>query len=96
MIAEEFDIHDCDIPIRDVKTVIADSCCEVGTDKNGDKVTSVLAIDGTYYRIVVCKHNPPHNSRRKFLDEDKSPPDKLPVYLGREHFSAPEHFRTSF
>ena len=33
-------------------------------------MTCALALDGTYYRIVVCKHNPPHSAKRKFTPED--------------------------
>ena len=67
IIAEDVNMHVCDIQITDIKTVIVDSCYTVGTDKNLDEVTSALALDGTLYRLILCKHNPPHGAtKRKF------------------------------
>jgi hypothetical protein len=37
-------------------------------DDNGDTVRVGKGLDGYYYRLVVCKHNPPHSPKRKFTD----------------------------
>jgi hypothetical protein len=86
IIAEQLEEHECDIPIKDIETIIADSCCNMGSDENGDKVTTALGIDGTYYRIIVCKHNPPHSTKRNFTGYGPNgdltePPRKIYIKL---------------
>jgi hypothetical protein len=69
MVAEEWDEHKCDfkdIPLTDCKSIILDHITDFGQDKNGDHVYRAWALDGVLYRLVVCKHNPPHSAKRKF------------------------------
>ena len=73
LIAEEITVHNCDIEVRDVRTLIVDSCHELGQDGNGDRLTSALAIDGTYYRILECHHNPPHSLESRLVTAIKRP-----------------------
>ncbi len=81
LVAEEYESHKCDfrdIGIRDCKEIILDHMTDCGFDKNGDKVTLAWSLNGVLYRLVECKHNPPHRTRPRpdeILHEDKSDED---------------------
>jgi hypothetical protein len=82
MIAEESGTHVCDfddLPIVGCEEIVLDRLSDSGTEKNGDHVYLAWAKNNMLYRLLVCKHNPPHSAERKFTDGD-TPPDKLAVY----------------
>lgn len=73
LIAEEYESHTCDfrdVPLKGCKEIVLDHMTACGVDKSGDNVTLGWGIDGTLYRLIVCKHNPPHSTKRKSTDEE--------------------------
>jgi|SRR5208283_3632683 len=73
MIAEESRRHKCDfrdVPIRGCEEIVLDHLTDSGVDKNGDQLHLAWALNGMLYRLLVCKHNPPHSTKRKFTDEN--------------------------
>ncbi len=73
LIAEEQKTHKCnfsDIPILDCEELVLDHITDSGQDRNGDHVHLAWALNGTLYRLLVCKHTPPHSAKRKFTPED--------------------------
>jgi hypothetical protein len=85
VIAEELTSHTCHIPTRNAETIYLDWLDEEFVNADDDRVRMAKGLNGTLYRIILCKHNPPHSFRSRWLtgkdDESKRPPDKLPVYL---------------
>jgi hypothetical protein len=84
LIEEEARDHTCDfgdIEIKGVKEILLDRITDLHQDRNGDHVYTAWGLDGIFYRLVECKHNPPHATKRKFTGCNNPPPDKLPVYL---------------
>lgn len=83
MIQEEMSIHHCDfhdINLTGAREIVLDTITDLRLDRNGDHVYIAWGLDRLFYRLVECKHNPPHSTKRKSTDEN-SPRDKLPVYL---------------
>jgi len=74
LIAEEYELHKCDF--RDVgirgKEIILGHMTDCGLNRNGDRVTLAWSIDGVLYRLIECKHNPPHRTRPR-PDESLQP-----------------------
>jgi hypothetical protein len=63
LIAEEYATHNCDfrdIPLQDCEQILVDHMTDCGADKNGDGVVLGWGLDGTLYRLIVCKHKEPH------------------------------------
>ena len=63
LVAEQYEAHTCDfrdVPIQDCKEIVLDHMTDCGMNKDGDNVTLGWGIDGTLYRLVVCKHKEPH------------------------------------
>jgi hypothetical protein len=73
LVAEEQDSHVCKIACQGVKSIFFDCINDAIEDDNGDTVRVGKGLDGYYYRLIVCKHDPPHS----YL---KRPPEELPVY----------------
>jgi hypothetical protein len=73
MIAEKQRSHRCDqtnLPIRGCEELVLDHITDSGQDTNGDHLHLAWAVDGMLYRLLVCEHNPPHGTKRKFPDPD--------------------------
>jgi len=69
MIQEEMTKHQCDyrdIQISDAQELLLDHLTDLGVDRNGDHIYIAWGLDGIFYRLVECKHNPPHATKRKF------------------------------
>lgn len=69
LIEEEARTHTCDfrdIDIRDVKEILFDRITDLDQDRNGDHIYIGWGLDGVFYRLEECKHNPPHATKRKF------------------------------
>jgi hypothetical protein len=69
LVAEQQAAHVCDfrdVPIRSYREVVLDHMTDCGTDKRGDGVKLGWGIDGTLYRFLICRHNPPHSAKRDF------------------------------
>jgi hypothetical protein len=82
MVQEEWSNHQCDfhdIELTGVSELVMDTMNDLRLDRNGDHVYIAWALDGVFCRLVECKHNPPHATKRKFADQDR-PPDKATVY----------------
>jgi hypothetical protein len=79
LIGEELDSHRCTAQFQGIRDILIDHYYETHPDKDGHPIVFAKGLDGYTYRLVVCKHTPPHTAKRIFPDEDK-PPDKLPVY----------------
>ena len=72
MIEEESRSHKCDfrdIELSDGKELFIDHITDIGRNRNDDHVSLAWGLDGTLYRLVECKHNPPHSTKRKFTGE---------------------------
>jgi hypothetical protein len=78
LVAEEVYSHSCEIEFKGVKEILVDHCYSTGKDGNLDTVFIAKGLDGFLYRLVVCKHNPPHATKPNL--DSRRPPDKLPVY----------------
>jgi hypothetical protein len=72
LIAEQLTNHKCKISFKDVQDVTIDHYYEmISRDAQGHRTVIAVGIDGTLYRMTVCKHNPPHGAtKRKFTGEN--------------------------
>jgi hypothetical protein len=69
MVQEEMTEHKCDfhdIEINDAQELLMDTITDLNQNRNGDHVYIAWGLNGTFYRLVECKHNPPHATKRKF------------------------------
>lgn len=90
LVAEEAESHVCKIPYQGVKSIFFDWMMDATEDENGDIVRVANGLDGYYYRLVVCKHNPPHTPKWTSIvpsndqcSNDKPPPDNaIECYRG--------------
>lgn len=77
LIAEEKKAHKCnfeDMLVRGCEELVLDHITDLGQDRNGDHVHLAWALDGILYRLVVCKHNPPHAAEsRQVTGKNRSP-----------------------
>lgn len=63
--------HKCDIRITDVKDILVDHYYELTEcDSEGHRILCALGLDGTFYKLVECKHNPPCNTQIKWLSDE--------------------------
>jgi hypothetical protein len=66
LVAEEEKSHICSMPCQGALSIFFDHIHSAIEDDNGDTVRVGKGLDGYYYRLVVCKHNPPHSAKRDF------------------------------
>jgi len=71
LIAEEYPSDTCNPRFRGVKEIIIDWHYETKSD-DGHNVVMAKGLDGVLYRLVECKHNPPHKTRSR-PDESLQP-----------------------
>ena len=71
MIAEELRSHKCEIQTMGAKTIWLDWISDGFTDKNNDYVRNAKGLDGVLYGLIVCKHNPPHNTQKRWFDDKR-------------------------
>jgi len=69
LIAEQRQGHHCRVSIRKVEEIILDWMNEGVQDENEDVVHVAMGLDGILYRLILCKHNPPHVAKRNFTCE---------------------------
>jgi len=78
LIAEQLETHKCEIPFKHVKEIYVDWITNCDKDVNDDIVYVAMGLDGNLYRLIHCKHNPPHNvvsrwlTRKDMSHEDNS------------------------
>lgn len=70
LIEEELATHRCRTQLQGVATIMIDHYFETHADDEGHKILFARGFDGYIYRLVVCKHNPPHTANRKVTDND--------------------------
>lgn len=73
MIAEQNETHVCDfmdLPLYGCEELVLHRLTDSGEDKNGDHLYLAWGINGILYRLLVCKHNPSHSTKRRFTGED--------------------------
>lgn len=77
MIGEQSKTHVCDKsesdmsdfsnrPLRGAEELVLHRFTDAGEEKNGDHVYLAWGINGILYRLLLCRHNPPHNAKRDF------------------------------
>jgi len=66
IIGEQLASHRCDISIKGAETIFLDWIADGFTDENDDYVRMAQDLDGTLLELVLCKHNPPHSTKRQF------------------------------
>lgn len=74
MIAEQKERHVCDwasLPIEGCEEITLDRLSDSGLQKNGDRLYLAWGLDNVLYRLIVCKHNPPHTTKRIVTDLDE-------------------------
>jgi hypothetical protein len=54
--------------LRGGKEIVLDHITDLGRDRNDDHVLLGWGLDAILYRLVECKHNPPHHTKRRFTD----------------------------
>ncbi len=77
LIEEDVKTHECDfrdIRLRGGKEIILDHITDIGRDRNDDHVLLGWGLDAILYRLVECKHNPPHTAKRPPLTSCGKPP----------------------
>jgi hypothetical protein len=84
MVQEEWNSHQCDFHNLDLTSateLVMDTITDLRVNRNGDHVYVAWGLDRVFYRLVECKHNPPHMTKPKLTDDTarRPPPDKLPV-----------------
>jgi hypothetical protein len=70
LVAEEEKSHQCITPCQGAKSIFFDHITDAVEDENGDSIRVGKGLDGYYYGLIVCKHNPPHSTKRRFTGED--------------------------
>jgi hypothetical protein len=70
IIAEQLASHVCSIPVRGAETIWLDWIADGFNDINKDYVRMAQGLNGKLYSLILCKHNPPHNTNRKFTEDD--------------------------
>jgi hypothetical protein len=88
LIAEQVETHRCTIPINDVKEIYLDWMNDGVQNENEDVVHVAMGLDGILYRLILCKHNPPHNIKHNWIASDeclqgKRPDEDSPEPLAR-------------
>jgi hypothetical protein len=68
LIAEQEKDHACDISVGNVREIVLDYMTDGMQDENGDVIRVGWGLDHVLYRLIVCRHNPPHRTKRKFTD----------------------------
>jgi hypothetical protein len=68
LVAEEKATHLCRVQCNGAKSIFFDCIDDPIQNDDGDTVRIGVGLDGYYYRLVVCKHNPPHSAKRRFTD----------------------------
>lgn len=66
IIGEQLGSHKCNIAVKGAETILLDWIADGFTDENDDYVRMAQGLDGTLYELVLCKHNPPHSTKRGF------------------------------
>jgi len=66
IIAEQVASHECNIAIKGAETIFLNWIADGFTDENDDYVRMAQGLDGTLLELVLCKHNPPHSTKRDF------------------------------
>lgn len=85
MVAEEWKTHTCDfrdIPIQGCEELVLDHITDSGQDKNDDHVHLAWGLEGTLYRLLVCKHNPPHGLKSRLVTAIKRPDNETEPLRG--------------
>jgi len=60
LIAENLATHDCKVPLKGVREVVLDWIIDGVQNEDEDLVQVAMGLDGFLYRLILCKHNPPH------------------------------------
>jgi len=63
-ISEEFKSHYCTPDLVGVQEIGINSIFKGNFQENGDDVWIAQGLSGIMYRLVLCKHNPPHPDTR--------------------------------
>jgi hypothetical protein len=66
LISEEFVNHTCEKKLQGIRTIQVSHYYETHEDREGHKMVFARGFDGYLYRLIVCKHNPPHSAKRNF------------------------------
>jgi len=65
---EEVADHVCNIaPERWVEEIFVDHINEAVENADGDKVVVAKGLNGVYYRLITCKHDPSHSLKSRWL-----------------------------
>ena len=70
LIAEDLANHRCKMRLQGTATVMIYDYFKTHADREGHKIVFAKGLDGYLYRLVICKHKPPHTAKRKFTDPD--------------------------
>jgi hypothetical protein len=68
LVGEERASHICKLrPERWVEEIYFNGITDSSSNEDQDQVRVGFGLDGKYYRLVVCKHSPPHSLKSRWL-----------------------------
>lgn len=70
LIAEDVANHRCKMRLQGITTVMIHDYFETHADRQGHKILFAKGLDGYLYRLIMCKHKPPHATKRRFTGEN--------------------------
>jgi hypothetical protein len=85
LIQEQLATHKCSVEyrLRGYQEVFVDHVTDMGKNVDCDHVLSAWGLDGTLYKLVICKHRPPHSLKSRLVtaikrpDNETEPPQKF-------------------
>jgi len=68
LIGEEVNSHTCKA-LKGIQDLLIHHYYELSArDDEGHKVLIAKGLDGFLYRLIICKHKPPHSTKRNFTE----------------------------
>lgn len=76
LIIEEYEKHICTPILKSIQDIVVDYYYEGKKDELGHDTFFMKGLNGVFYRVVKCLHNPPHTINRPTKFDSDSDPTK--------------------